>query len=96
MIRLVQIYVNNFTTQNFYIKMHSDYKDTIKTIAERVRATRKSQNMTIQELAYRCDMERSNMSRIESGRVNITIKTLFLISKALDVSINYLIGNDES
>ncbi|MFR9650987.1 MAG: helix-turn-helix transcriptional regulator [Rikenellaceae bacterium] len=39
-------------------------------------------------------MERSNVSRIESGRVNITIKTLCIMSSALEVSILDLIGTE--
>lgn len=66
----------------------SDYSKIINSIAQRIRSTRKAQKLTVQELAYRCDIERSNMSRIESGRVNITIKTLTLIAKALGVHIS--------
>lgn len=52
-----------------------DYEQKISEIASRIRTIRKSQKITIQELAYRCDMERSNMSRIEAGKTNLTIKT---------------------
>ena len=44
----------------------------------------------MQELAYRCDMERSNLSRLEAGRSNPTIKTLCIICNALDVAIGRL------
>lgn len=65
-----------------------DYSEVVVHVARKIREIRKSQDMTVQELAYRCEMERSNMSRIESGRVNITIKTLVLIATALNVKIN--------
>lgn len=68
-----------------------DYNCIILSIAKRVRAIRTSRKMTVQELAYRCDMERSNLSRIESGRVNITIRTLCIIATALEVNILDLI-----
>ncbi|MBR2060868.1 MAG: helix-turn-helix transcriptional regulator [Tidjanibacter sp.] len=43
--------------------------------------------MTIQELAYLCEMERSNLSRIEAGRTNLTIKTICTICNALKVNL---------
>ncbi len=47
--------------------------------------------MTVQELAYRCDIERSNLSRIESGRANVTLKTLCAICCALGVSFKEVV-----
>ncbi len=74
---------------------NSDYKEVVSSVAARVRTIRKAKKITVQELAHRCDMERSNMSRIESGRVNITLKTLCLISKALGVDISIFFGKEE-
>ncbi len=67
-----------------------EYQDEIQLIASKIKAYRTGKNLSIQDLAYLCDMERSSMSRIESGRVNITIKTLFTISKALGVDVKDL------
>ncbi|MDP4269473.1 MAG: helix-turn-helix transcriptional regulator, partial [Bacteroidota bacterium] len=44
-----------------------------------------------QDLAAKCNFEKSNLSRIEAGRTNLTIKTLFKISQALDVSLKDLV-----
>lgn len=52
--------------------MTISYQEEIKFISNKIRELRKEKQMTVQELAYRCDMERSNMSRIESGRTNLT------------------------
>lgn len=62
--------------------MDMDYKIQILLIARRIKELRKQQGLTVQELAYRCDIERSNMSRIEAGRTNLTIKTMCLICNA--------------
>lgn len=69
-----------------------DYEQKISEIASRIRELRKSRNMTIQELAYRCEMERSNMSRIEAGKTNLTIKTLCKICIALGVELNDILS----
>ncbi|MEG1759275.1 MAG: helix-turn-helix transcriptional regulator [Alistipes sp.] len=72
--------------------MAINYQEEILCISQRVRNLRRERNLTIQELAYRCDMERSNLSRIEAGRTNLTIKTLCVICNALNVSLQELIG----
>lgn len=67
------------------------FQDEIKLIASKIKTSRQKRNLSVQELAYRCDMERSCMSRIESGRVNVTIKTLCKIAQALDVDVKELL-----
>ncbi len=71
--------------------MTIDYQEEIAFISKKIRELRKERKMTVQELAYRCDMERSNMSRIEAGRTNLTIKTMCIICNALNVNLRDII-----
>lgn len=71
--------------------MTLDYQEEIAYISARIRQLRKERHLTVQELAYRCDMERSNMSRIEAGRTNLTVKTMCIICNALSVNLRDLI-----
>lgn len=71
--------------------MTLDYQEEIVYISSIIRQLRKERHLTVQELAYRCDMERSNMSRIEAGRTNLTVKTMCIICNALCVSLRDLI-----
>lgn len=64
-----------------------DYKNEISAIAANIRKLRQQQKLSVQELAYRCDMERSNLSRIEAGKTNLTIKTISIICNALGVEL---------
>ena len=66
------------------------YEEEISYISSRIRV-RKERRLTVQELAYRCDMERSNLSRIEAGRTNLTVKTMCIICNALSVSLRDVI-----
>lgn len=68
-----------------------DYKEEITAIAAKMKQLRKDRNLTIQEVAYRCDMERSNLSRIEAGKTNLTIKTICTICNALGVGLRDVI-----
>ena len=67
------------------------YEEEIAYIASRIRELRKEKKLTVQELAYRCDMERSNLSRIEAGRTNLTIRTICIICNALEVGLRDVI-----
>lgn len=71
--------------------MALDYQEEVAYISNRIRQLRKEKHLTVQELAYRCDMERSNMSRIEAGRTNLTVKTMCIICNALCVNLHDLI-----
>ncbi len=63
-------------------------------IGERIRQLRESKGVSQQNLAAICNFEKSNLSRIEAGRTNPTIFTLFKISQALEVSIAELVDVD--
>ena len=60
-------------------------------IGQRIRILRESKGITQQDLAAACNFEKTNMSRIEAGRTNPTISTLYKISQALEISISELV-----
>jgi transcriptional regulator with XRE-family HTH domain len=61
--------------------------DVLVKIGRRIKSIRLEKNMTQNDLAIDCEFEKASLSRIEAGKTNITIRTLFKISKALDVNI---------
>lgn len=64
-----------------------DDKDLQIKLGQVIKSYREEKGVTQQELGYRCDFEKTAISRIESGRTNITLKTLRKIAKALDISM---------
>ena len=60
-------------------------------IGERIKSIRENIGLTQQQVSDECDFEKSTISRIESGRTNITIKNLYKLSKALGVKIKDLV-----
>lgn len=66
-------------------------KDLFIKIGNNITTLRKQQGITTKELGYRCEIEKSNLIAIEKGRVNITLKTLLKISRALGVEMGKLI-----
>lgn len=61
-----------------------------KKVGKRIQEIREYKNISQQELAAKCNFEKSNMSRLESGRVNSTLSTLNKIAKGLEVNIGEL------
>lgn len=57
-------------------------------IGQNIRRIRSRKNITQFKLAALCDFEKASMSRIESGKTNTTVLTLFKISQALEVPIS--------
>lgn len=59
--------------------------DLTKRVGMNIRAIRKSQNLTIDELAEKCDFQSPYLSDVERGERNITLQTLSKILDALNV-----------
>ena len=57
---------------------------------ERVRNLRKLSNISIEELAFRCDLNRNYLCYVERGRRNLSLIAINKIAKGLDVPIDAL------
>jgi transcriptional regulator with XRE-family HTH domain len=60
-------------------------------LGQRIKELRNERGMSQIALAVELDYEKSNMSRLESGRINPRITTLFNVAKALDITLHDLI-----
>jgi len=69
----------------------SNPSSVLMVIGMKIRKLREQKNISQQDLAAACNFEKSNMCRIESGRTNLTIKTLLKIASALEVDLITLI-----
>jgi len=59
----------------------------LTSLGARIRELRLQKDMTQNELATLCNFEKASMSRIESGKTNVTVITLRKISVALGVDL---------
>ena len=66
--------------------------DICQVAALCIRKMRLEKNMTIDDLAEKCDVSTQTIKLIEAGRRNFKIKTLYTIANSLNVSSDYLIG----
>ena len=71
--------------------------ELLKKVGKNVQELRLSKEMKQVDLAAKIegDIDTTNISRIESGRTNPTIYTLYRIAEALDVSLTDLIKIEE-
>lgn len=66
-----------------------------KIIGLRIQKRRTEKKMTQAELAELIDTNQKHLSRIEGGYHRCTLDIIVAISKALDVSVDYLIADYE-
>ena len=67
----------------------------IKKIGEIIRTERKCQLLTIEKLAEKADITDNFLGKIERGEGMPSLQTICNIACALNVGIDYLIGNVE-
>lgn len=63
----------------------------LKSLGLRIKYLRQEKGLKQVELAYKCDIEKQSMSRIEAGNTNPTILLLKKISKELGISLTNLL-----
>ncbi|MDQ6761537.1 MAG: helix-turn-helix domain-containing protein [Bacteroidota bacterium] len=69
------------------------YKDdeALKLVGSRIREFRINKNISQETLANECDIDYSQVNRMELGKVNFSISYLYRIAKALKVNPKDLI-----
>jgi transcriptional regulator with XRE-family HTH domain len=68
-------------------------KKFLANLGARIKELRLSKKLTQNDLAIQCNFEKASMSRIESGKTNVTVLTLQKISNALEVDIQEFFKN---
>lgn len=81
---------------NTYLKFLLKYKksnreNNIMTFGRKLKSLRLGKNLTQLQLAEKLDTSKSNISKYESDIIEPNLKTLALISSIFNVSIDYLI-----
>lgn len=73
-----------------------DKSEILKLVGKRIKEVRESKGISQVELVGKMEgvIDPTNISRIESGRTNPTVFTLFRISEALEIKISELLNLD--
>ena len=67
----------------------------LKILGERIATIRKNKKITQVSLSYSCDIEKTNMRRIEAGNTNPTILMLKKICLGLEIKLSDLLDFDQ-
>ena len=62
----------------------------LKELGLLIKKLRFEKGFTAVEFGYRCEMDKTNINRIESGNTNPTFLTLIRICKALEIDLKDL------
>lgn len=59
--------------------------DFKKLFGKNLKRIRESKGLSFRKLAQRCDIDYSNLNKIEKGKINISLSTVLELSKGLEV-----------
>jgi len=77
------------------INDNHDRKGFLKRLGFKIKQLRTEQDLSQADFGKEIDVEKSNVSRMESGRVNPRTYTLYKVAKALNISLSELLNFDE-
>ena len=71
-------------------------KKILVNLGQKIKSIRLNKGLKQNEVAYRCNFDKSSYNNIEAGKRNITIITLYKIALALNEPVENLIKEDLS
>lgn len=71
-------------------------EDITKVVGDRIRKYRKEKNLSQEELAHLASLHNTYIGQVERGEKNITIESLFKITRALEVTLADFFINTQS
>ena len=71
----------------------NEIQQIYSNIGKRIRKARKSKRMTLEDLAFKINMDYSFIARIETGKAAASLETLYKISKGLEIKFYQLFNN---
>lgn len=72
---------------SYYNSTHGDYSMINEKIGLKIRFEREKRDMSQEALALEAELNRNTISKIETGQVSPTIKTLEKIAKAFNMDL---------
>lgn len=67
--------------------MPSQAPDILILFGTNLRRIRKDKGFSQRELSSRCNIDNADISRMENGDINITLKTLQQLAEAMDIAV---------
>jgi transcriptional regulator with XRE-family HTH domain len=61
-------------------------EEKLVLFAKKLKEIRKKQKLSLRRLAQKCDIDYSDISKYETGKVNLTLLTVFELATALEIA----------
>ncbi len=74
--------------------MEKDYTKLKADFGNHVRKLRDSKKYSLRKVASKCDLDDSNISKIENGKYNVQLSTIIELAKGLDEHPSKLLDYD--
>jgi transcriptional regulator with XRE-family HTH domain len=71
--------------------LKNNYQALQKKFGEKLKAVRESKAFSLRAMAANCELDDSQISKIENGKVNIQLSTIFELAKGLGVEARELL-----
>nr|WP_281349533.1 helix-turn-helix transcriptional regulator [Fulvivirga aurantia] len=84
--------IQNVCDSDFGSVIKNRNQELLDSFGSHLRKLRKHRGMSQEELAYEADIPISQVGRIERGEINVTISTLYLIAKAMNMELKDLVN----
>ena len=72
--------------------MPHDKDMTVKLIGARIRKLRIDNQLTLEHLAFKADMDYTQLSRIELGKINTSLFQIYKIATALQITTSDILS----
>ncbi|MXV53208.1 helix-turn-helix domain-containing protein [Pedobacter sp. HMF7647] len=69
-----------------------DTEELQKKFGENLKKIREEKGLSLREVASRCNLDNSNISKIENGQFNIQLSKIFELAKGLGVEARDLLN----
>jgi transcriptional regulator with XRE-family HTH domain len=78
---------NIFSTNPITIILFMKKEEFVQKVGHNIRNIREERKITLEKLALEAGIEYSQLSRIEKGKINTSIYSMYNIANALEVSV---------
>jgi transcriptional regulator with XRE-family HTH domain len=72
--------------------LKGNYQDLQEKFGKHLRLLREAQTLSLRDLSSRCDLDSSKISKIENGKTNLQLSSIFELAKGLDIDPKELLN----
>lgn len=74
--------------------MKNNYNDLQSKFGIHLKNLREDRNLSLRELAAKCELDSSKISKMENGKTNLQLSSIFELAKGLDLKPKDLLDFD--